>query len=100
VNEEMDDMLLASTPENTTKSSKQATRLYQNWRQWKITSYPSRPPPPKLDSADYYKLPGAIAQFFCEVRRLDNEKLRSDSVRVYFASIAWVIKEIDNSDVV
>ena len=56
---------------------------------------PAKPPPPLLDSKDYQNLPGALCQFFCEIRRIDKEPYRASSVRVYYASISRSMNDID-----
>ena len=93
--EDLEGYLNASTPAPTRKANLQVQRLYDQWREQKITAFPNRTPPPMLDSMDYVKLSRSLTQFFCELRKMDRSCYRADSIRVYFHAIARSLKDND-----
>ena len=95
--QEIEEFMAASTPANTRISTNTAVNLYNSWRSWKIASHPSRQKPPELLSMDYGRLPAAISQFFCEIRKFDSKSYRADTIKTYFASIGRALKDKDPS---
>lgn len=80
----------ASTPLNTVKANSGVDRKYKKWRTWKLKTDQEKEVLP-LTSFNYTVLSRNIAEFFCEIRRLNGQKYRCDSIRTYFANIARCI---------
>lgn len=93
--EELSEISEASTPKNTKRSTETVRRLYKEWAAWKAQLYPDLQPPPELNSKDYRRLPGALSQFFCEMRKFDAGQYRGDTIKVYFAGANRILKAAD-----
>ena len=86
--EEIQQILADSEPANTRNPTKSAVNKYRTWSAWRIKKYPNITPPPGLDFEYVEQLSRAIAQFFCESRKRNNELFRVESVKTLFAALS------------